>query len=89
MQFFIVGTIKSYGVLYTELDEHYSVGSGPLAFINSIITLFALGFGKFIIAFINDRVCVTDCIVIIVVKYWRKKEPFQGKCFVLFNNNPL
>ena len=46
MNFFIIGTIKSYGILYTAIDEHYAIGSGPVAFIGSIIIACALGLGK-------------------------------------------
>ena len=48
MYFFVVGSIKSYGILYTEIDQYFAVGSGPLAFIGSVIFLCMLGLGKLI-----------------------------------------
>ena len=36
MYFFLVGTLKAYGILFTEIDRYYSVGSGPVSFISSI-----------------------------------------------------
>ena len=47
MYFFVVGTLKSYGILYTEIDEHFNVGSGPVAFISSIFFAFLFGLGKY------------------------------------------
>ena len=46
MYLFVVGSIKSYGILYTEIDEYFAVGSGPLAFIGSLILLCMLGLGN-------------------------------------------
>ena len=53
--------MKSYGVLYIELDEHYSVGSGPLAFISSINLGCALGFGKYVLPKVKyKRYCISS-----------------------------
>lgn len=46
MYLLAVGSIKAYGILYTEIDEHFAVGSGPLAFIGSVILFGMLGLGK-------------------------------------------
>ena len=48
MYLFVVGSLKSYGILYTEIDEHFAVGSGPLAFIGSVILMCMLGLGRLI-----------------------------------------
>ena len=48
MYLLVVGSVKSYGILYTEIDEYFSVGSGPLAFIGSVIFMCMMGLGKII-----------------------------------------
>ena len=46
MYLIVIGTIKSYGILYTELDEYYNVGSGPVALIGSLFLGCLFGLGK-------------------------------------------
>ena len=46
MYLIVIGTIKSYGILYTELDEYYDVGSGPVALIGSLFLGCLFGLGK-------------------------------------------
>ena len=46
MYLLVVGSIKSYGILYTEIDQFFAVGSGSLAFVGSVILLCMLGLGK-------------------------------------------
>lgn len=45
MYLLVIGSYKAYGILYTEIDEYYDVGSGPVAFIGSLIfgIMFASG----------------------------------------------
>ena len=44
-----------------ELDEHYSVGSGPLALISSINLGCALGFGKYVLPKVKyKRYCISS-----------------------------
>lgn len=45
MYMLVVGTLKAYGVLYTEMLEYYSIGSGNTAFIGSICILCMMGLG--------------------------------------------
>ncbi|XP_060593164.1 monocarboxylate transporter 12-like isoform X2 [Ruditapes philippinarum] len=39
----IIGTIKSYGILYTEMVSYYDTGSGSTAWIGSLILFIMLG----------------------------------------------
>ncbi|XP_045193180.2 monocarboxylate transporter 12-like [Mercenaria mercenaria] len=39
----IIGTVKSYGILYTEMVSYYGTGSGNTAWIGSLILLLMLG----------------------------------------------
>lgn len=48
----IIGSIKSYGILYTEFDEYYDVGSGPVAIIGSLLIGIMFAFGKHFIRWI-------------------------------------
>ena len=43
----IIGTIKSYGILYTEMVSYYGTGSGSTAWIGSLILLLMLGMCKY------------------------------------------
>lgn len=45
MYFFVVGSIKAYGVLYTEMVEYFGTGSGNTAWIGSVCSLLMLGLG--------------------------------------------
>ncbi|XP_045173749.2 monocarboxylate transporter 12-like isoform X2 [Mercenaria mercenaria] len=45
MYMFVVGSIKAYGMLYTEVVEYYSSGSGNTAWIGSIVIILELGLG--------------------------------------------
>ncbi|XP_053375243.1 monocarboxylate transporter 12-like isoform X2 [Mercenaria mercenaria] len=45
MYMFVVGSIKAYGMLYTEVVEYYSSGSGNTAWIGSIAIILELGLG--------------------------------------------
>lgn len=45
MYLFVVGSVKAYGVLYTELEEYHGKGSGNTAWIGSVCILFMLGLG--------------------------------------------
>ncbi|XP_045163293.1 monocarboxylate transporter 12-like isoform X2 [Mercenaria mercenaria] len=45
MYMFVLGTMKSYGVLYTEMVEHFSSGSGNTAWIGSIAWFLLQGLG--------------------------------------------
>jgi hypothetical protein len=46
MYMFVVGSIKAYGVLYTEMVEYFGTGSGNTAWIGSVCSLLMLGLGK-------------------------------------------
>ena len=46
MYLIVVGSLKTYGILFTELDEHYSVGSGPVAIVGSLMFLLMFCAGK-------------------------------------------
>ena len=46
MYLFVVGSIKAYGVLYTEMVEYFGTGSGNTAWIGSVCSLLMLGLGK-------------------------------------------
>ena len=48
----IIGSIKTYGILYTEFDEYYDVGSGPVAIIGSLLIGIMFAFGKYFIGWI-------------------------------------
>ncbi|XP_060593172.1 monocarboxylate transporter 12-like [Ruditapes philippinarum] len=45
MYMFVVGSIKAYGVLYTEMVEYFGTGSGNTAWIGSVCSLLMLGLG--------------------------------------------
>ncbi|XP_060580891.1 monocarboxylate transporter 12-like isoform X2 [Ruditapes philippinarum] len=45
MYVFVVGSLKAYGVLYTEMVEYYSSGSGNTAWIGSIALILLFGLG--------------------------------------------
>lgn len=47
MYLLTVGTIKAYGVLYTEMVSYYGAGSGNTAWIVSVVLLFMLGMSPF------------------------------------------
>ncbi|XP_045193175.2 monocarboxylate transporter 12-like [Mercenaria mercenaria] len=47
MYLFVVGSIKAYGVLYTEMVEYFDSGSGNTAWIGSVCSLLMLGLGPF------------------------------------------
>ena len=51
MYLLVIGSYKAYGILYTEIDEYYDVGSGPVAFIGSLIfgIMFASGMFKVLV----------------------------------------
>ena len=46
MYLIVVGSTKTYGILFTELDEHYNMGSGPVAIIGSLMFLLMFSSGK-------------------------------------------
>lgn len=46
MYMFVVGSVKSYGVLYTELLGYFGGGSGNTAWVGSLCMLLMLGLGK-------------------------------------------
>ena len=46
MYLIMVGSVKTFGILFTELDEYYGVGSGPVAFIGSLMFLLMFSVGK-------------------------------------------
>lgn len=46
MYMFVVGTVKSYGVLYTEMLTYFGGGSGNTAWIGSVCLLLMLGLGR-------------------------------------------
>lgn len=50
---FIIGSVKSFGVVYTELLDHYDTGAGSTAWISSLSFLLLMGLGKFIAAQAN------------------------------------
>ncbi|XP_053402580.1 monocarboxylate transporter 12-like [Mercenaria mercenaria] len=45
MYMFVVGSVKAYGVLYTEMVDYYSSGSGNTAWIGSIARTLYFGLG--------------------------------------------
>ncbi|KAK3584343.1 hypothetical protein CHS0354_006334 [Potamilus streckersoni] len=47
MYLLTVGSVKAYGVLYTEFLGFYGTGSGNTAWVGSISLLFMLGLGPF------------------------------------------
>ena len=46
MYLIVVGSVKTYGLLFTEIDEYYGVGSGPVAIIGSLLFLLMFTAGK-------------------------------------------
>lgn len=50
---FIIGSVKSFGVVYTELLDYYGTGAGSTAWISSLCFLLLMGLGKFIAAQAN------------------------------------
>ena len=66
MYLIVIGTIKSYGILYTELDEYYNVGSGPVALIGSLFLGCLFGLGKWFISYkyIHRRSSMDGCYLI-------------------------
>ena len=47
MYMFTIGSLKSYGVLYTELTDYFGAGSGATAWIGSVCSFLLLGLGPF------------------------------------------
>ena len=39
MYLIVIGSVKTYGILFSEIDEYYGVGSGPVAIIGSLLFL--------------------------------------------------
>lgn len=55
MYMFILGTMKSHGLLYIEMVEYYSSGSGNTAWVGSMAWLFLriLGIKSVLIIFLG------------------------------------
>ena len=52
---FIIGSVKSFGVVYTELLDYYDTGAGNTAWIFSLCLLLLTGLGKFSAAQVNHE----------------------------------
>ena len=50
---FVIGSLKCFGLLYTEMLEHFSEGSGKTAWIGSIAWFLSQGLGLLITKYVT------------------------------------